>query len=93
MSQLRADFARVGRAVRHEGTPYVVTSDGTPVVRLVHPDETPDTKELRRVNIVEGRAYLTDVWESVQATGNHAVFTYHGKPRMIMVPYIEPEAA
>ena len=89
VTDLRANFAKACRRVNRERIKLKVTHGGVGVVVLLHPDEAPKTKS-RKLGVAEARASLNDLWEGIQASGEHAVITFHGKPRAVMAPYVEP---
>ena len=93
MVALRKEFSRLCREIYRGNIEILVTHNNDPVVCMVHPSKLPSTRQLHKVGVMGGQAYLTELWEDVQATGGHAVITFHGKPRAVMVPYVEPEAA
>ena len=93
ISSLRSSLGSVCRSVYRKKVDVAATFMGSPVILLLHPERTPETRELACVGIAEARVDLTDLWEGVNATGEHVVITSHGKPRAVMVPYVEPTAA
>ena len=93
MSSLRSKLPDFCRWVFFKGDTVVVHHMSRPVIQLIHPDKTPVSKEVSRLGITEARDNLSALWSEVYSTSGHAVITFHGKPRAVMVPYVEPEAA
>ena len=92
LTALRVQFPAVCREINLKGTTWVVKLNGLPVVRLV-PVGQEVGQELYRLSTADARDALTELWEAVSVKEGHAVITFHGRPRAVMVPYKEAPIA